>query len=136
MTTTPAEHLFGVWLRDLRVGTLAQRGDHTRFVLSESYLADPDRPVLGLMFEQDLHARHAAKLRLPCWFSNLLPEGRLRDWIAAERHVPAAPTASSGSASRPLMRWTASSAAGRLSATWRARWWIRCARSGRRWPTP
>ena len=86
--TTP-EHYYGVWLRDLRVGTLAQRGDHTRFLLAESYLADPARPVLGLVFEQDLGARHAAALRLPCWFSNLLPEGRLRDWIAAERNVSA-----------------------------------------------
>jgi serine/threonine-protein kinase HipA len=43
--------------------------------------------VLGLVFEQDLNARHANALRLPPWFSNLLPEGRLREWIAAERHV-------------------------------------------------
>lgn len=84
---TPPERYFGVWLRDLRVGTLAQRGDHTRFVLAESYLDDTRRPVLGLVFEQDLNARHAATLRLPRWFSNLLPEGRLREWIAAERHV-------------------------------------------------
>lgn len=86
---TLPERYYGVWLRDLRVGTLAQRGDHTRFVMAASYLADADRPVLGLVFEQDLHARHAAALRLPCWFSNLLPEGRLREWIAAERHVSA-----------------------------------------------
>lgn len=87
--TTLPEHFYGVWLREVRVGTLVQRGDHTRFVLTESYLADPGRPVLGLVFEQDLNARHAAALRLPCWFSNLLPEGRLREWIAAERHVSA-----------------------------------------------
>ena len=76
-----------VWLRNDRVGTLIQRGDYTRFVFSEKYLNDPDRPVLGLVFEQDLSARHAAALRLPCWFSNLLPEGRLREWIAADRKV-------------------------------------------------
>lgn len=89
MTTTLPEHRYGVWLRELRVGTLIQRGDHTRFALTEEYLADPHRPVLGLIFEQDLRARHAAALRLPPWFSNLLPEGRLREWIAAERHVSA-----------------------------------------------
>lgn len=83
------ERFFGVWLRNLRVGTLAQRGDHTRFRLAEDYLYDPARPVLGLTFEQDLGARHSAALRLPPWFSNLLPEGRLRDWIAAERGVSA-----------------------------------------------
>lgn len=83
------ERLYGVWLRDLRVGTLAQIGDHTRFVMAESYLVDAGRPVLGLGFEQNLRARHAAALRLPPWFSNLLPEGRLREWIAAERQVSA-----------------------------------------------
>jgi serine/threonine-protein kinase HipA len=76
-----------VWLRGDRVGTLFQRGDYTRFGFSQRYLDDPDRAVLGLVFEQDLFARHAAALRLPCWFSNLLPEGRLREWIAADRKV-------------------------------------------------
>ncbi len=57
--------------------------------MSDSYLADVDRPVLGLRYEQDLTAAHSAALRLPPWFSNLLPEGRLRDWIAAERGVSA-----------------------------------------------
>jgi serine/threonine-protein kinase HipA len=85
MTLREIRH--SVWLRRDRVGTLFQRGDYTRFVFSEEYLDDPDRPVLGLLFEQDLSARHAAALRLPCWFSNLLPEGRLREWIAADRKV-------------------------------------------------
>jgi len=86
-TMTPPEIRHSVWLRSGRVGTLVQRGDYTRFVFSHEYLNDPDRPVLGLIFEQDLSARHAAALRLPRWFSNLLPEGRLREWIAAERKV-------------------------------------------------
>ncbi|MGH3873816.1 MAG: type II toxin-antitoxin system HipA family toxin [Pseudonocardiaceae bacterium] len=85
MTLPEIRH--SVWLRSARVGTLFQRGDHTRFVFSQKYLNDPDRPVLGLIFEQDLSARHATALRLPCWFSNLLPEGRLREWIAADRKV-------------------------------------------------
>ncbi len=85
MTLREIRH--SVWLRMDRVGTLFQRGDYTRFVFAERYLDDPDRAVLGLVFEQDLSARHAAALRLPCWFSNLLPEGRLREWIAADRKV-------------------------------------------------
>jgi serine/threonine-protein kinase HipA len=85
MTLREIRH--AVWLRSDRVGTLVQRGDHTRFVFSQEYLDDPDRPVLGLVFEQNLSARHAAALHLPCWFSNLLPEGRLREWIAADRKV-------------------------------------------------
>ena len=84
---TLPEHRHAVLLGTVRVGTLVQRGDHTRFVLDESYLADPDRPVLGLIFEQNPSAKHAAALRLPIWLSNLLPEGRLREWIAADRKV-------------------------------------------------
>jgi serine/threonine-protein kinase HipA len=45
--------------------------------------------VLGLLFEQDPLRTHAAALRLPPWFSNLLPEGLLREWIAADRGVSA-----------------------------------------------
>lgn len=81
------ERRYGVWLDHERVGTLNQRGDYTWFLFSPEYLADPDRSVLGLVFEQEPAARHANALRLPPWFSNLLPEGRLRDWIAADRHV-------------------------------------------------
>lgn len=84
---TSPERRHAVWLNQHFVGNLHQRGDHTRLILSPSYLADPQRPVLGLVFEQDLAARHASALRLPCWFSNLLPEGRLREWIAADRGV-------------------------------------------------
>lgn len=81
------ERRFAVHLGDRRVGTLTARDDYTWFVLDESYREDPARPVLGLQFEEDLHARHSANLRLPPWFSNLLPEGRLRDWIAQGRGV-------------------------------------------------
>lgn len=87
MTPLPPTLAYGVWLTDRRVGTLRQRGDYTWFLTDEAYRQDPPRPVLGLVFEQDLLARHAASLRLPPWFSNLLPEGRLRDWIAGDRGV-------------------------------------------------
>ncbi len=83
----PEDSYHSVWLHDRRVGTIHQRGDHTRFALSEEYREDPDRSVLGLHFEQDLLATHSAGLRLPPWFSNLLPEGQLREWIAAARKV-------------------------------------------------
>jgi serine/threonine-protein kinase HipA len=81
------ERQYGVWLYERRVGLLRQRGDYTRFAFDEAYLADPQRAVLGLYFEQDLRAGQASALRLPPWFSNLLPEGRLREWIAADRGV-------------------------------------------------
>ncbi|MEU1041316.1 type II toxin-antitoxin system HipA family toxin [Streptomyces sp. NPDC005907] len=81
------ESAYGVWLHGRRVGTLHQRGDHTRFLLDEAYASDGNRPVLGLRFEQNLEGRYAAALRLPPWFSNLLPEGPLREWIAEDKGV-------------------------------------------------
>src|SRR5258708_18758710 len=83
----PRESFHAVWLGDRRVGTIHQREDLTRFVLDQDYREDTTRSVLGLVFEQDPLAIHRANLRLPPWFSNLLPEGVLRDWIAAARHV-------------------------------------------------
>jgi serine/threonine-protein kinase HipA len=81
------EIFHAVLLHGLRVGTLCQRGDHTRFVFNQSYVENPSRPVLGLRFEEQLTGSYAAALRLPCWFSNLLPEGPLREWIAQDRGV-------------------------------------------------
>lgn len=84
---TRSERRFAVWLHEYRVGTLYVHDDHTRFVLEPEYVCDPDRPVLGLRFEEDLEAQHRSNLRLPPWFSNLLPEGVLRKWIAESRGV-------------------------------------------------
>lgn len=81
------ESAHGVWLHGKSVGTLHQRGDHTRLLLDEEYVSDGNRPVLGLRFEQNLEGRYAAALRLPPWFSNLLPEGPLREWIAEDKGV-------------------------------------------------
>jgi serine/threonine-protein kinase HipA len=86
MGTLP-EIYHGVLLHGRRVGTLCQKGDYTRFVINERYLEDPARPVLGLRFEENLRAPYSSALRLPKWFSNLLPEGPLREWIADERGV-------------------------------------------------
>lgn len=85
--TAPTERAHAVWLYEDRVGTLHQRGDHTRFVFEPDYLADPLRPLLGLRFEEGASERYASALRLPPWFSNLLPEGLLRRWIADDRGV-------------------------------------------------
>lgn len=82
-----SERAYGVWLNKVFVGYIHQRGDHCRFALHPSYADDPGRPVLGLTFEQDLAKVHSSALRLPPWFSNLLPEGRLRSWMAETRGV-------------------------------------------------
>jgi serine/threonine-protein kinase HipA len=86
MATVP-ETYYAVLLHSHRVGTLCQKGDYTRFIVNESYVTDPHRPVLGLRFEENLRAPYASALRLPRWFSNLLPEGPLREWIADDRGV-------------------------------------------------
>jgi serine/threonine-protein kinase HipA len=78
---------YGVWLGAERVGVLNQRGDYVWFVLEDGYVENPRRSVLGLVFEENLYARHSSALRLPPWFSNLLPEGQLRQWIADTRGV-------------------------------------------------
>jgi serine/threonine-protein kinase HipA len=82
-----SESAYEVWLGQVLAGVIHQRGDHTRFVLDQQYRDDPDRAVLGLLFEQDPLRAHSAALRLPPWFSNLLPEGVLRKWIADDRGV-------------------------------------------------
>lgn len=87
MTGRLPEVFHAVVLHGVRVGTLCQRGDYTRFVLNQSYVENPSRPVLGLRFEEHLTGSYAAALRLPRWFSNLLPEGPLREWIAQDRGV-------------------------------------------------
>lgn len=87
--TSPREATYGVWLHDWKVGLLHQRGDHTWFEFAEEYRSDPGRAVLGLWFEDKLLKRHASHMRVHPWFSNLLLEGRLREWIADGRGVSA-----------------------------------------------
>lgn len=86
MTHSHDEQCF-VYLHEHRVGRLHRHANVTRFVFEPEYWHLSDRPVLGLFFENDPHARHQSNMRLPPWFSNLLPEGRLRDWIAKARHT-------------------------------------------------
>jgi serine/threonine-protein kinase HipA len=81
------EHYYGVWLYDQLIGNIMLNDGVIRFQLHESYINDANRSVLGLLFEDDLAAIHRSKVRLPPWFSNLLPEGRLREWIAQAKGV-------------------------------------------------
>lgn len=81
------EDQFNVFLHNNLVGRLHRREDVTRFIFDENYWQNPDRPVLGLYFEENRAAKYQSQLRLPSWFSNLLPEGRLRQWIADARNA-------------------------------------------------
>lgn len=84
---TTIERYYGVWLHEQRVGSITLSGGIIRFQLNDTYIHDANRAVLGLLFEDDLVAIHRSKVQLPPWFSNLLPEGRLREWIAQDKGV-------------------------------------------------
>lgn len=62
----------------------AQRDGRTELRFSSDYLTSVDRPVLGQYFEAHLDEVHRSQTHLPPFFSNLLPEGRLRE-LAARR---------------------------------------------------
>ncbi|MDD4866758.1 MAG: type II toxin-antitoxin system HipA family toxin [Mycobacterium sp.] len=83
------EAVHAVLLKGNRIGSILQRGDVARFVFEPGYWDDPNRHVLGLWFEDDPRRSPKAALRLPPWFSNLLPEGTLREWIARDQGVSA-----------------------------------------------
>lgn len=83
------EAVHAVLLQGNRIGSILQRGDVARFVFDPGYWDDPNRNVLGLWFEDDPRRSSKAALRLPPWFSNLLPEGTLREWIARDQGVSA-----------------------------------------------
>jgi len=69
--------------RWIPVGRLGRSGETTAFSSLDSYWEAPSRPVLGQVFEQRGPSwRPTASPALPTWFSNLLPEGALRDSIA------------------------------------------------------
>ncbi|MCP4004368.1 MAG: type II toxin-antitoxin system HipA family toxin, partial [bacterium] len=73
-------------LGDTDVGVLARSGhqDRIEFRFLDSYLDLYPRPVLGQWFEDDLRRIYVSRQRLPPFFSNLLPEGELRNLIASE----------------------------------------------------
>jgi serine/threonine-protein kinase HipA len=80
-----------VLLKGSRVGTLrltntSPSADRIEFALDDAYLSQVVRPVLGQTFEDD-PGPQTSTMRAPPWFSNLLPEGPLRQLIATQRHV-------------------------------------------------
>lgn len=75
-------------LGDLAVGDLHRRsGDSWEFAFREGYINLPSRPILGQAFEDDLQRVHRSTLLLPPFFSNLLPEGPLRELLARQAKV-------------------------------------------------
>jgi len=76
-----------VWLGQTRAGTLIRLPDDRNvFSFDPTYEADPQRPVLSLGFKTatgGLDTTRPTHVKLPPFFSNLLPEGHLRDYLAA-----------------------------------------------------
>jgi serine/threonine-protein kinase HipA len=81
--------LLAVHLGDDRVGEITVVGDVAEFRLGESYRTSHPRPVLGQLFEDDLERVHRSRIKLPPFFSNLLPEGALRELLARQLGVKA-----------------------------------------------
>lgn len=76
-----------VRLGDRKVGVIsALGGDQSIFSFDDAYAEDPDRPTLSLSFKGEqgglLRDPRPTQTRLTPFFSNLLPEGMLRDYLA------------------------------------------------------
>jgi serine/threonine-protein kinase HipA len=77
-----------VLLGERDVGVIrSQRDGRTEFVFSSDYLTAGERPVLGQYFEDHLDTIHRSQTQLPAFFSNLLPEGGLRELLARRAGV-------------------------------------------------
>ena len=84
-----AVQVLEVRLGETVVGTLARlENDATIFAFDPAYVADINRPTLSLGFKgRDgnlVENIRPTRVRLPPFFSNLLPEGHLRQYLAAQ----------------------------------------------------
>jgi serine/threonine-protein kinase HipA len=75
-----------------RIGTLTRLpGDRVLFAFTEAYIANRDRATLSLSFKDALGNLitdvRPTQTRLPVFFANLLPEGTMRDYLAARAQV-------------------------------------------------
>jgi serine/threonine-protein kinase HipA len=90
--TTPAVNVLEVLLGNDLVGTLTHLpDDRTIWAFDPAYVENPARPTLSLSFKTASGGVTAAtrptRLKLPPYFSNLLPEGHLREYLAARGPV-------------------------------------------------
>lgn len=76
-----------VFLSDRKIGTInALGGDQSIFSFDDDYAKDENRPTLSLSFKGEqgglLRDHRPTQTRLIPFFSNMLPEGVLRDYLA------------------------------------------------------
>lgn len=77
-----------VQLGDVPIGVIRTSTDgRNEFSLLSEYLAMSRRPVLGQYFEDHLTDIHRSRVNLPPFFSNLLPEGGLRELLARKAAI-------------------------------------------------
>lgn len=81
-----------VLLYDEPIGTLTHvGGDRTLFAFNDAYIEDDNRPVLGLGFKDQLGELitefRPTRTRVLPFFSNLLPEGHMRSYLAERAGV-------------------------------------------------
>ncbi|MDG2528049.1 type II toxin-antitoxin system HipA family toxin [Caulobacter endophyticus] len=81
-----------VWIGDRRVGAItALGGDRSIFTFDDDYTDDAQRPTLSLSFKSAtgglIRDHRSTQTRLLPYFSNLLPEGRMRDYLAERAGV-------------------------------------------------
>ena len=88
----PDVSVLDVLLHGVPVGTITSfADDRTLFAFNDAYMTDEQRPTLGLGFK-DAHGQLITELRptrtrlLP-WFSNLLPEGHMRTYLAEQADI-------------------------------------------------
>ena len=83
-----------IFLGETRVGTIARLdGDASIFTFDDVYLADQDRPTLSLAYKdangEIIAEPRSYRTKIEPFFSNLLPEGTLRDYLARRAGVKA-----------------------------------------------
>jgi serine/threonine-protein kinase HipA len=88
----PKVNALAVYLQDRRIGILNRlAGDRHLFAFEQDYVDDPRRPTLSLCYKSRtgglVTSVRTVGRRLPPFFSNLLPEGHLRTYLARKAGV-------------------------------------------------
>ena len=80
-----------VLLHGEAVGTLVNSGERTYFSLNDAYVEDRDRPVVSAGFTDEFGGLVTefpdTRTRVMPFFSNMLPEGHLREYLAGRAKV-------------------------------------------------
>ncbi len=88
----PDIRVLKVLLHNLQIGSLMRLpGDKNLFTFDPDYIQNPFRPTLSLSFKDSMGRLitdiKTTQTRLPPFFANLLPEGPLREYLAARANV-------------------------------------------------